>query len=49
VARLRALAAECRELARMMSLRTDRELLLANARQYDQAAERLEQGAKAAE
>ena len=48
-ARLRALAAECRDLARVISLRSDRESLLENARQYEQAAARLEMQAKAAE
>ena len=43
------MAAECRDLARVISLRSDRELLLDNARQYEDAAARLERIVKAAE
>ena len=45
IARLRALAASCRELAHRLSLRPDREAMEAQARRYDEAADRLERAA----
>lgn len=41
-ARLRALATACRDLARTISYRPDRDIALAQARSYDEAADRLE-------
>lgn len=41
-ARLRALANECRDLARIISYRPDRDLLMDNAKRYDEAADRLD-------
>ena len=42
VARLRALAASCRALARRLSFRPDRETAQAQARRYEEEADRLE-------
>ncbi len=39
------LAAECRDLARLISYRPDRDLMLDNARRYEEAADRIEREA----
>jgi hypothetical protein len=44
IAELRQKAADCRALARQMSLRIDRETLLDRARGYEDEAARLESG-----
>jgi hypothetical protein len=41
-ARLRALAASCREVARVIRYQPDREVVQAQARGYEEAADRLE-------
>jgi hypothetical protein len=46
-ARLRATAAECRDLARMISLRPDAERLQEMARRYEAEAQALEQSSPA--
>jgi hypothetical protein len=43
VSRLRALAASCREVARVIRYRPDQEVAQAQARHYEDAADRLEQ------
>lgn len=47
IAELRSKAAECRALARQMSLRIDRDVLLERARDYEDEAARLESGTQA--
>jgi hypothetical protein len=49
VARLRALAASCREVARVVRYRPDREVVQAQARDYEEAADRLERQARPVE